>query len=162
MGKEDNFIETYSKIDGLSDNNAFIIAYIDKEHVLFIGYENGNIDFFADDNTITNLPDIYNKNISADKKINEVFYYEGYLYLAMPFGIVKIDVSRNEVADTYYFRDSNGVYMNALSVFVMDNNLFVTTAEKIFKAPVKASPTASTSNTPKSAPWAKKRKTSST
>lgn len=137
LGKEDNFIETYSKIDGLSDNNAFIISYIDKEHVLFIGYENGNIDFFADNNTITNLPDIYNKNISADKKINEVFYYEGYLYLAMPFGIVKIDVSRNEVADTYYFRDSNGMYMNALSVFVMDNNLFVTTAEKIFKAPVK-------------------------
>ncbi len=146
LGKEDNFIETYSKIDGLSDNNVTIISYLDKERVLFVGYDNGNIDFFSDNKDIINLPDIYNKNISADKKINEAFYYEGYLYLAMPFGIAKIDVSRNEVADTYYFRDSDGAYMNALSIFVIDNDFFVTTSEKIFKAPVKGANLANFAN----------------
>ena len=101
VGKEDNSVQIYSKVTGLSDIQIEKIFYIAEKQMLFASYGNGNIDFVADDGSVVNLSDIYNKNITADKKVNDQLYYDSYLYLAMPFGIVKVDVSRNEIADTY-------------------------------------------------------------
>ena len=137
VGKEDNSVQIYSKVTGLSDIQIEKIFYIAEKQMLFASYGNGNIDFVADDGSVVNLSDIYNKNITADKKVNDQLYYDSYLYLAMPFGIVKVDVSRNEIADTYYFKDTDGMYINALSIGIVGDSLFVTAPDRILKAPAK-------------------------
>ena len=47
--KEDNLIETYSKISGLNDNNIHFIKYSEQNNILFIAYKNSNIDLLSED-----------------------------------------------------------------------------------------------------------------
>ena len=65
-----------------------------------IGYFNTNVDLFLN-NTIFNIPDIYNKYISGKKEINRIRTNGKYAYLACSFGIVVIDLSRKEIYDTW-------------------------------------------------------------
>ena len=91
-------------------------------------YENGDI---------VNIPDVYNKNITVDKVINDCLYFDKYLYLAMPLGIIKVDINAYEINDTYYFKDNNGIYINTLSIKAIDDSFFVATKDKIYKTPRK-------------------------
>ena len=137
VDKTDNLIETYSKITGLSDNNIHHISYIAEKKILVIGYKNGNIDLMYENGDIVNIPDIYNKNITVDKVINDCLYFDKYLYLAMPLGIIKVDINVYEINDTYYFRNNNGFYINTLSIEAIGDSFFVATKDKIYKAPVR-------------------------
>ena len=137
VDKLDNLIETYSKITGLSDNNIHHISYIAEKKILVIGYKNGNIDLMYENGDIVNIPDVYNKNITVDKVINDCLYFDKYLYLAMPLGIIKVDIDAYEINDTYYFRNNNGIYINTLSIEAIGDSFFVATKDKIYKAPVK-------------------------
>ena len=57
--KTDHIIETYSKIYGLNDNGIHLIKYLQEKDVLFIAYDNSNIDLLADDGSITIISQKY-------------------------------------------------------------------------------------------------------
>ncbi len=137
VGKDDGSLQSYSKIEGLSDIVIHRIAYVEQRKVLVVGYENGNIDFITDNDDIINFPDIYNKNIFAQKNINDLHFADDHLFLAMPFGVVKVNVDRNEITDTYYFKNSAGAYMPALSITSKDDSLYVATSSAIYRAPMR-------------------------
>ena len=101
-----------------------------------IGYKNGNIDLMYENGNIVNIPDVYNKNITVDKIINDCLYFDKYLYLAMPLGIIKVDINAYEINDTYYFKDNNGIYINTLSIEAIGDSFFVATKDKIYKAQI--------------------------
>ena len=50
---------------------------------------------------IINISDIYTKAITGDKTINSIYIYNQYAYLACGFGIVKLDVKRAEISESY-------------------------------------------------------------
>lgn len=100
--KNDQSIQTFSKVDYLNDCDIQHIAYNKSANRLVILYNNSNIDLMNIKNyEVTNLPDYANGSISGDKTVNNIYMYGAYAYLSTNFGIVKLNVKDTEISDTY-------------------------------------------------------------
>ncbi len=96
----DNSLDTYSKINGLSDVGLNALAYDPAQNILIIGYTNGNLDILQD-NVFYNLPDVKNKDLQGRKDIYNICIHNNKAYLACDFGVVLMDVEKREIADAY-------------------------------------------------------------
>lgn len=100
--KNDQSIQTFSKIDYLNDCEIQHIAYNKASQRLLIIYTNGNIDLMNVNNyEVTNLSDYQNATTTGDKTVNDIYMNGKYAYLSNGFGIVKLNMADNEISDTY-------------------------------------------------------------
>lgn len=99
--RKDASISRLSKVNGLSDVNISVIATHQGKSTLLIAYSNANIDLVQNGRVI-NINDIKRKPILGNKTINNVTFIGDHAYLACGFGIVKVDITRHEIVDTYY------------------------------------------------------------
>lgn len=138
--KNDQSIQTFSKVDYLSDCEISHIAYNKSAKCLVILYTNGNIDLMNTNNyVVTNLADYYNVSITGDKTVNDIYTNGNFAYLSTGFGIVKLNVSKTEISDTYNlgfkinwceidgntiyaYSQSNGKYSASLSDNLLDKS----------------------------------------
>lgn len=97
----DGSIQTYHKMNFLSDCSIDQIAYSQKANRLVIVYENQNIDVLDNNENVTNISDYYNKSMSSSKTINSVSISGEYAYLNTAFGIIRINVEKGEITATY-------------------------------------------------------------
>lgn len=126
----DNSLESFTKVNGLSDIDLSVLRYYPLKDILFIGYENGNIDLMKE-NTFYNISDIKRKSIIGSKKINNVLFFNNLAYLSCPFGIVVVDLDKREIKDTYYLTSSGSA--NAIYGLASDgNNLFAASDSGVF------------------------------
>ena len=127
-------VNTWSKVDGLTETEISHIFYDPQSEYLVIAYDNANLDFIKHDK-LTNLPDIKNKAMTGEKEINNIFCYNGTLYLSCSFGIVSIDLATLLIRDTWYSQIGNDKYnINSLQVF--QNQFFALTSDGIFTTPI--------------------------
>jgi hypothetical protein len=89
-----------SRVTGLSGTGISTIAWSEENSTLIIAYSSTNIDLVKG-NVIYNIPDIERKYIPGDKTINRIRTSGRYAYLACSFGIVVIDLVKNEIYDTW-------------------------------------------------------------
>ena len=137
--KNDQSIKTYDKVNGLSDSDIRFIAWNKTARRLVIIYSNNNIDLLDDRGNVTNAPDYYLKTTMADKTVNGIDMYGVYCYLSTGFGLVKLNVAKAEISDSYNLSfpvnysyieggyiyaasQSNGLYRAALSANLLDRN----------------------------------------
>jgi streptogramin lyase len=132
--KNDELIERYTKINGLSDIEISDIRYSAETQTVVLAYTNTNIDLFKG-NLIVNIPDIKRKPILGNKVINRVSFRGDFAYLSCGFGIVVLDVMKEEIADTWYI-GPNGSQINVLDFTHNDTSFFAATEEGIFYASV--------------------------
>lgn len=128
LDKEYESIQTYSKLNGLSDGLILDFAYSEKQKALIIVYDNCNIDIF-EGGTSYNISDLKRKNIS-DKRINNIITHDDKAYLACGFGIVVINLKKKEIADTYIL-GNEGNYTNVSSLTFYEDKIFAATADGI-------------------------------
>ncbi len=130
ISKEDGSIDTYSKLDGLCSTKVQCMAYNKTNGKLVIAYTNSNIDIIDSDGTTHNIPDFFRKDMSTDKTINKITFFEDNAYLATNIGIVVLNLNKYEIKDTYIIGDNaqmNPVY--AVEVYndsiyaLMDNQI---------------------------------------
>jgi len=113
---EDHSVEKLSKIDGLSDNGVSAMRWSDELETLILAYQSSNIDVIRD-GVIVNMPEIMKKQIPGDKSIYDVFFYGSDAFLSTGFGIVVINLEKNEIRDTYYIGDNGDVLkVNQISI----------------------------------------------
>ena len=122
---EEQTMIKYSKTDGLSDVGISNMAYDSKTKCMLIAYNNSNIDLLIND-VIYNISDIKRKEISGDKAIYNINFYNRKAYLACGFGIVVIDISRKEIADVYYLGE-NGTYLKINDIAFTPLNIVAAT-----------------------------------
>jgi ligand-binding sensor domain-containing protein len=119
-------LTTWDVVTGLSDITVSCLGYSSANDAVFIGYENGNIDRIRD-NRVTNIPAIKLAEIQGSKKIYKIVEYNGFLYFATGFGIVKIDPVKSEVRDTYYPSNGNSAIVDVTfrndTIFALTDNL---------------------------------------
>jgi len=96
----DKSFESKSRVEGLSDSGISAISWSASKGALLIGYSNGNLDLLSG-NTILNLPDLKLKSSIANKSINNIFCEGDFAWLSCDFGIVKINLKKWEVAETW-------------------------------------------------------------
>lgn len=122
VSREDETIRYYNRLCGLSDANIASITYDAVTDLLLILYVNGNIDILNNDGDVWNIPDLYIKQLSGTSKVaNSVRMHDGFAYLAMPFGIMQVNMRRHEIADTYYIGDEGSNVDVALVGFLGDS-----------------------------------------
>ena len=97
----DQSITTYDKVTGLNDTYITLIAWNQQAKRLIIVYQNSNIDLMDLDGNVTNISALYRKAMTEDKTIDSLTIDSQYAYLYARFGIVKVDMQRAEISDTY-------------------------------------------------------------
>ena len=128
----DNSFETRSRVEGLSDSGISAISWSASKAGLIIGYSNGNLDLILE-NTILNLPDLKLKASIVHKSINNIFCEGDFAWLSCDFGIVKINLKRWEVAETWVIGpNASSIKVNELSAD--DRYFWAATESGIFKA----------------------------
>lgn len=124
----DQSIQTYDKVNALSDCSISDIAWCRQAERLVVVYENYNIDLVSADGKVTNMSEYYNKSLTEDKTINGITINGTDAYLSTGFGIVRIDVRNAAISDTYNL----GVKVNATAL--SGNNIFAATADGMYRA----------------------------
>ena len=128
----DGSLETLSKVNVLSDLGVTAVAYSEKYNKVIVGYETGNIDFIIG-NTVVNIPDVVRTSIQGFKNINDIFIWDDFAYLSTGFGIIKLDIDKNEIKETYLIGDNaTNVFVNGVTVF--NDSIFAATTQGIYKA----------------------------
>ena len=89
---DDHSIDTYDKARQLTDTGIAHIAWCAAAKKLVIVYDNQNIDLLHADDAVTNICDYKNKNMTADKTVNNITINGNYAYLSTGFGIIKLNV----------------------------------------------------------------------
>ena len=97
----DHSITTYDKVNALSDTYISYIAWNQQAKRLIIVYQNGNIDLMDLQENVTNLSSLYTKTMIESKTVNRIDIYQQYAYLCMTFGIIKVNMERAEISETY-------------------------------------------------------------
>ena len=97
----DQSIYTYDKTNGMSDTYITHIKWCPSAKRLIVVYKNSNIDLVELDGNVINISDLYTKVITGDKTVNSVRIDGIYAYLICGFGIVKVNMERAEIADSY-------------------------------------------------------------
>ena len=99
--QKDQSIYTYDKTNGLSDTNIKLIAWNRQAKRLIAVYQNSNIDLIDTNNNIINISSLYTKTTTEDKTVSSIRIDGIYAYLICGFGIVKVNMQRAEISDTY-------------------------------------------------------------
>ncbi|HOZ29903.1 MAG TPA: two-component regulator propeller domain-containing protein, partial [Bacteroidales bacterium] len=123
--------EKMTKINGLSDSGVKSIAWNNQKKMLILGYSNGNIDIITD-NLVVNLADIKRKAMSGDKNIYDICLLDNNAYLACGFGIVVIDLDKNEVKETWFI-GNNGTNVKVNSIDTDGNSIYAATDIGVYK-----------------------------
>ncbi|RIV27748.1 T9SS C-terminal target domain-containing protein [Fibrisoma montanum] len=105
---------TLTKQSGLSDVGISRIIYLNEQQRLLIAYRNGNLDFLSLSET-GEPGDVKNVNTIAvaqqlptARSINHINRVGNTAYLSTDFGVVVLDLTRDEIRDTYFSRTANG------------------------------------------------------
>lgn len=133
VDKTDQSIEQYSKVTGLNDDNLFSINYDTVRNQLLLVYSDGNIDIMTNDNGVVNIPDFYNKQSTIDKTLNSVSLNGIYAYLSCNYGILVVNLEKQEIADSYVI-GANGSNVAILATAVLGSNIYALTSSGLEKA----------------------------
>ena len=132
--KKEGNLDRISKVNGLSDFGISTLSYNSTNKTLLVAYSNTNIDLIKDGQLI-NLSDIKRKNILGKKTINAVFFMDQFAYLSCGFGIVVVDIDREEIKDTYYLGE-NGAIVEVFDLDILDNKFYAATENGIYQADI--------------------------
>ncbi len=132
----DNEIVAYNRSSGLTGTQITAMGLADWAGCLVLGYQNGNIDLIKKGKVI-NIADVARFPDISDKMIRSVTAYDKKVYLGTDFGVVILNIDKNEVAETCYIGNYGAkIAVNDIAVF--DNYIWAATEEGIYKASVTA------------------------
>ena len=97
----DQSITTYDRTNGLSDTHITHIGWSQQAKRLIAVYENSNIDLIDAKGNVTNISALYSKSTTEDKTVTDVRIDGIYAWLITNFAILKVNMQRGEIADTY-------------------------------------------------------------
>lgn len=129
-----------NKLTGLSDVVISDIKFSKEDNTLVIAYKNCNVDLYKDGEVI-NIPDIKRKQIIGDKTIYSVYVKDGLAYLSCGFGVVVLDIDREEIKSTWFIGENGGqLRINDLVFHEEDNHFYAATANGIMKTDATSNP----------------------
>lgn len=107
FNKNTDELTKLTKVQGLSETGISSIAWSSEQNALIIAYSSTNVDIIKDKN-VYNIPDIKRKYIPGKKEIYKIRTKGKYAYLASSFGIVVVDILKEEIFDTWKPGDESG------------------------------------------------------
>lgn len=133
--KRDNRFGKMDRTKGLTDVNLSAMAYDPVRDVFVLGYDNGKIDLVYGEGDVSPVSDIFEKNIGAEKTIQAIRVAGRYAYIATGFGLVVLDLLKEEVKETYMMISGTGTYEPVSDVQVDDGMIYILTGNCLKYAP---------------------------
>ena len=131
FSKIDNSVNRVTRIQGLSDIGITDIAHNPDEDIVIVAYANGNIDLILGEEVV-NMEDLKRANFPGSKRINSITMRNELAYLSCGFGILVINLEKQEVKETIRLNTNGDLGVNDV---VFHNGLFyAATNEGLFFA----------------------------
>lgn len=134
FNKNDNSLEKFSQVQGLSDIDISIIKYSPVFQTLLVAYNNGNLDLIQSSG-VTNLSDIFRSTLPGKKNIYNALFVGNLVYLSCDFGIVVLDIEKMEFRDTYFIGE-NGEPLPVYEMAYLNNRLYAATNSGILSGDI--------------------------
>ena len=131
--REFNTVQAITKADGLSEQRISTIGFDPSTTTLVIAYANANIDLLQG-NRITNISDILRRPITGDKTIHHILIHEKMAYLSSGFGVVVLDLVKQEIKDTYTNLGAGGETLQIKSAAILRDSMYLVTSAGILAA----------------------------
>ncbi|UII34779.1 T9SS type A sorting domain-containing protein [Fulvivirga ulvae] len=131
--KDDNSITKLSKIDGLQAEDITALYFDHSTSQLLIGYGSGNLDVIRG-NEIFSLDLTSTSQIIGSKRINHITSFQSFAYIATDYGVLKFDLSRLEVTETYRELGAGAEPLKINQSTVLNDSLFLATEEGVLAA----------------------------
>lgn len=129
---QDNSLVKITRRDGLSDAGLKTLAYHKEKEMLLVAYKNSNIDLVFK-KEVVNLGDIFRKQMTGNKTINNVMFYGNEAFIACGFGVVAVNLDRREIKGTYIIGEG-GTAIEVFDTGTDGQKLYAATAEGIYAA----------------------------
>ena len=133
VDKQTEEILYYSKLTGLSSMNIVRMCYDEAGGRLLLFYANGNIDLMDDEGNVENIADLYTTQMSESKQVNDVLILDREALLAMDFGIVVINLKKEEIHDTYYI-GANAAPVQLAALAADRDSVYAASANTLYSA----------------------------
>lgn len=124
----DNAFYEMNRTHGLSGVGLSAVAYNEAQDVLVVGYGDGLIDLVGGGNEVFSIEDIRNKNLGTEKTIHRIVSEGRFSYLATQFGVVVVDVRKEEIKETYFIGQNN-TYLPVYDISLDKDYIYAATAE---------------------------------
>lgn len=133
IDKDDESMYYYSKLNGLNGSSIHNIAFDPQTQTLVITYDDGLIDLLTQNSSIHLIADLYLKQMNTSKQVQDITFHNGTAYMAMPFGIVAMNLRKQEISDTYYVGEGGAeVPINAIAV--VGDSIYAASGNVLYKA----------------------------
>lgn len=133
VDKEDREIEYYTKLDGLSSSIIDHVGHNKQLDKMLITYQNGQLDIMSANGEIQNISDLFLKQMSVSKQVNDICMYRDKAILAMSFGLLVVDMKRAVISDTYYIGE-NGSELYINYVALNEDKIYALTNQGLYYA----------------------------
>lgn len=133
LSVQDNSMQHLSKVNGLSDIDAVKVKFNSYNQKTLIVYKNANLDIIEPNTVIVNVPDIKNKALFGNKVINNVYMDNQFAYLACGFGIIVMDMDKEEIKDSYNM-DPLGNAINVRDITLDNTYIYAATDLGVYRA----------------------------
>lgn len=134
---QDEAIEAYSVMDGLSSGNIQHLSYNEATETFLLVYSDGNMDLCSLQGDIQHLSDYRDKAIASDKTVNRVRMFGKYAFLATNVCALLVDMEKQEISETYMFRQEDGSYLKISDVLMMDSCYYLATDKGLYQGHTK-------------------------
>ncbi|MCG8697141.1 MAG: hypothetical protein MI922_03745, partial [Bacteroidales bacterium] len=125
-------VNRWNTVTGLSESGISALAYDDVTNTLVVGYMSGGIDLIKS-HDIVNMDAIKRKDTYPNKSINNIYVNSGMAYLSCEFGVVLIDIEKEEIKDSYIFGPQGNI-INTNDITILDNTIYAATEEGLYTA----------------------------
>lgn len=130
----DGEMKTLTKLDGFEASGISCMRYAPDFKILIIGYNNGMIELLKNDRTLTQVKGLYSKLIQGDKRIIHVQVVGEKAIISTNFGILVLDLLKEEISDSYTAIGPGGQSIGILATAVLGDSIYAGTANGIIRA----------------------------
>ncbi len=133
-----------SMLDGLSENQFTALHYQASLNVLIVGYQSGMIDLVFLNSTyepkqIVPLNFIKETtSLQGNKQINAIVTRQTTAYLSADFGLVVLDLSKQEIKETYLYLGEKGEAVGVSQTAIVADSLYISTSQGLRVAPLRS------------------------
>jgi hypothetical protein len=127
-------MKALTRLDGFEASGVSFMRYVPELKILIIGYNNGMIELLKHDRTLTQVKGLYSKLIQGDKRIIHINVDGDRAILSTNFGILVLDLLKEEISDSYTAIGPGGQSLAVLSTAVSGDSIYAGTATGIIRA----------------------------
>ncbi|WP_375417922.1 T9SS type A sorting domain-containing protein [uncultured Hymenobacter sp.] len=138
VDKKLNTTQLLSRRDGLNDVGVAALDYDSVSRRAVLAYRNGNLDVIDAEGRVRNIPDVVRKNVQGSKTIFQVQVAGPLAFVSTSFGLLRVDLDRLEVRDTYSNIGVGGRPVAVFAAAVWRDTLYAATADGLLRGPLQA------------------------